>query len=212
MKQAFGLSVPEELRELCAPERAALIVYDMQAGIVPQIGNGREIVAGCQQMLVAARQAGIRIFFTRHLFLPNRVAGVGQLRRAMVWQRKSDPAETKPLFTSGSPSWQIIPELSPQEDEPVIDKITMSAFEGTYLDLAMRDAQLQVFIIAGIALEVGIEPTVRHGLDLNYIPIVVSDLCGSKTEEVKRRSLSTLADTGEVIQVTAAKILGCLKR
>jgi biuret amidohydrolase len=212
VKQAFGLSIPEQLRELCTPERAAMIIYDMQAGIVPQLGNGREIVAGCQQILAAARQAGIRIFFTRHLFLPNRVAGVGQLRRAMVWQRKSDPAETKPLFTSGSPSWQIVSELSPQEDEPVIDKITMSAFEGTYLDLAMRDAQLQVFIIAGIALEVGIEPTVRHGLDLNYIPVVVSDLCGSKTEEVKRRSLSTLEDTGEVIQVTAAEILGCLKR
>jgi nicotinamidase-related amidase len=212
VKQAFGLSIPEQLRELCTPERAALIVYDMQAGIVPQIGNGREIVAGCQQILAAARQAGIRIFFTRHLFLPNRVAGVGQLRRAMVWQHKSDPAETKPLFTSGSPSWQIVPELTPLEDEPVIDKITMSAFEGTYLDLAMRDAQLQVFIIAGIALEVGIEPTVRHGLDLNYIPIVVSDLCGSKTEAVKRRSLDTLEDTGEVIQVKAAELLGCLKR
>jgi nicotinamidase-related amidase len=184
----------------------------MQAGIVPQISNGREIVSGCQQILAAARKAGIRIFFTRHLFLPNRIAGVGQLRRAMIWQRKSDPAETKPLFTSGSPSWQIVPELSPQEDEAVIDKITMSAFEGTYLDLAMRDAQLQVFIIAGIALEVGIEPTVRHGLDLNYIPIVVSDLCGSKTEEVKRRSLETLEDTGEVIQVKAAEILDFLKR
>ena len=212
MKQAFGLSIPEQLRELCTPERAALIIYDMQAGIVPQLSNGREIVAGCQQILAAARKAGFRIFFTRHLFLPNRIAGVGQLRRAMVWQRKSDPAETKPLFTSGSPSWQIVPELSPQEDEPVIDKITMSAFEGTYLDLAMRDAQLQVFIIAGIALEVGIEPTVRHGLDLNYIPIIVSDLCGSKTEEVKRRSLSTLEDTGEVIQVKAAEILDSLKR
>jgi biuret amidohydrolase len=211
VKQAFGLSIPEQLRELCTAERAALIIYDMQAGIVPQISNGQEIVAGCQQILTAAREAGLRIFFTRHLFLPNRVAGVGQLRRAMVWQRKSDPAETKPLFTSGSPSWQIVPELSPQEDEAVIDKITMSAFEGTYLDLAMRDAQLQVFIIVGIALEIGIEPTVRHGLDLNYIPIVVSDLCGSKTEEVKRRSLATLEDTGEVIQVKAAEILGCLK-
>jgi biuret amidohydrolase len=212
VKQAFGLSIPEQLRELCTPERAALIIYDMQAGIVPQISDGREIVGGCQQILAAARRAGLRIFFTRHLFLPNRIAGVGQLRRAMVWQRKSDPAETKPLFTAGSPSWQVVPELRPQEDEPVIDKITMSAFEGTYLDLAMRDAQLQVFLIAGIALEVGIEPTVRHGLDLNYIPIVISDLCGSKTEEVKRRSLATLEDTGEVIQVKAAEILECLER
>jgi nicotinamidase-related amidase len=210
MKQAFGLSIPEQLGELCTPGRAALIIYDMQAGIVPQIGNGREIVDGCRELLAAARQRGLRVFFTRHLFLPNRIAGVGQLRRAMAWQRKSDPAETKPLFTSGSPSWQIVPELAPQEDECVIDKIAMSAFEGTYLDLAMRDAQLQVFIIAGIALEVGIEPTVRHGMDLNYIPIVVSDLCGSKTEQARRRSLSTLQETGEAIQVNAGEILSCL--
>lgn len=210
MKQAFGLSIPEQLGELCTSERAAVIIYDMQAGIVPQIGDGREIVSGCQRLLAAARQAGLRVFFTRHLFLPNRVAGVGQLRRAMVWQHKNDPAETKPLFTAGSPSWQIVPELTPQEDEPVIDKIAMSAFEGTYLNTAMRDAGLRAFIIAGIALEVGIEPTVRHGLDLNYIPILVSDLCGSKTEEVRQRSLTTLEETGEVIQVKEAEILSCL--
>lgn len=212
MKQAFGLSIPEQLDELCTPERAALIIYDMQAGIVPQIGNGGEIVAGCQQLLAAARQGGFRVFFTRHLFLPNRIAGVGQLRRACVWQRKSDPTETRPLFTYGSPSWQIVPELAPQEDESVIDKIAMSAFEGTYLDIAMRDAQLQAFIIAGIALEVGIEPTVRHGMDLNYIPLVVSALCGSKTEEARRRSLSTLKETGEVIQIEVAEILSHLSR
>ena len=48
----------------------------------------------------------------------------------------------------------------------VIDKIAMSAFESTSLALALRDAQLQSFVIAGIALEVGIEPTARHGADL----------------------------------------------
>ena len=31
----------------------------------------------------------------------------------------------------------------------------MSAFEGTYLDIALRDANLETFIIVGIALEVG---------------------------------------------------------
>ena len=49
----------------------------------------------------------------------------------------------------------------------------------------MRDAHLEAFIIAGIALEVGIEPTVRHGADLNYVPVVVTDACGSKTADAK---------------------------
>jgi nicotinamidase-related amidase len=92
----------------------------------------------------------------------------------------------------------------------VIEKITMSAFEGTYLDIALRDANLVAFIIAGIALEVGIEPTIRHGLDLNYIPIIVSDLCGAKTEEARVRSLENLRATGEVVETTSSDLIALL--
>jgi nicotinamidase-related amidase len=211
MRQAFGIAVPQELDEICAPERCALIIYDMQAGIVPQIEDGRKIVAGCATLLEAARSAGMRVFFTRHLFLPNRSIGVGQLRRAMIWQRKTNPAETRPLITQGSAGWQIVPELAPREDEVMIYKITMSAFESTFLHAALRDAQLQSFIIAGIALEVGIEPTVRHGADLNFIPVVAADACGSKTTKAYERSIATLEETGEVIISTTAEIVSCLR-
>jgi biuret amidohydrolase len=210
MKQAFGVSIPEGLGEICAPERCALIVYDMQAAIVPQIKDGKQIVASCAALLEAARSAGLRVFFTRHLFLPNRNSGVGQLRRAMIWQRKTDPAETRPFITQGSAGWQIVSELAPHEDEVVIDKITMSAFESTFLHTALRDAQLQSFIIAGIALEVGIEPTVRHGADLNLIPVVAADACGSKTKSDHERSIATLEETGEVVISTAAEVVSCL--
>ena len=92
----------------------------------------------------------------------------------------------------------------------VIDKITMSAFEATFLDIAMRDAKLEAFIIAGIALEVGIGPTVRQALDLNYIPVVVSDACGAKTAQNKERVLTEFADTGEVIVVDSKTLLPLL--
>jgi biuret amidohydrolase len=212
MKHAFGLSVPEKLEEICTPSRCALIVYDMQAGIVPQIAEGPAVLKQCQQLLNAARAGGFRVFFTRHIFLPNCAAGVGQLRRAMVWQRKGDPMDTRPLFSQSSPSCQIVPELAPKDDEVVIDKITMSAFEGTFLNLALRDAHLQAFIIVGIALEVGLEPTVRQGADLNYVPIVVTDACGSKTPQLKARSLATLEETGEVIAVDTTQLVPLMKQ
>ncbi len=211
MKRAFGISVPVELSEVCAPERCALIIYDMQAGIVPQIADGERIVDGCRTLLDAARGADMRVFFTRHLFLPNRSSGVGQLRRAMIWQRKTDPGETRPLITQGSAGYQIVPDLAPREGEVVIDKITMSAFESTYLHAAMRDAQLQAFIIAGIALEVGIEPTVRHGADLNLIPVVAADACGSKTDEAYCRSVATMQETGEIVVSPVAEIVTAMK-
>jgi nicotinamidase-related amidase len=210
MKKAFGLQVPENLRDLVQPSHCALIVYDMQVGIVPQISTGLEIQKQCVALVDAARRAGLRIFHTRHFFLPSSAAGVAQLRRAMLWQRKEEPQETKCFIPQGSPAFQIVPELEPREGEVIVDKITMSAFEGTFLNLAMRDAGIGSFLIAGIALEIGIEPTVRQGLDLNYLPVVISDACGSKTEDLKHRSLATLDETGEVFTASTADIVELL--
>ena len=83
----------------------------------------------------------------------------------------------------------------------------MSAFEGTFLNLAMRDAHLDCFIIAGIALEVGIGPTVRQGLDLNLCPVLVTDACGSKTADAREHTLATLKETGEVFAFSSAEVL-----
>jgi biuret amidohydrolase len=210
MKKAFGLKVPENLQDIVQSSGCALIVYDMQAGIVPQISSGLEIQEQCVLLVNAARKAGLRIFHTRHFFLPSAAAGVAQLRRAMVWQRKEEPQETKCFIPYGSPAFQIVPELEPREGEVVVDKITMSAFEGTFLNLAMRDAGIDSFLIAGIALEIGIEPTVRQGLDLNYLPVVITDACGSKTEELRHRSLATLDETGEVFMASTADIVKIL--
>jgi nicotinamidase-related amidase len=210
MKQAFGISIPQALSEICSPGRCALVIYDMQVGIVPQIADGQHIVTGCQTLLEAARIAGMRVLFTRHFFLPSHSSGVGQLRRAMIWQHQTDPAEIGPMMAQGSDAWEIVPALRPREDEVIIDKIAMSAFESTFLNLALRDAKLESFIIACIALEVGIEPTVRHGADLNLIPVVAADACGSKTQEAYERSLATMKQTGEVIVCPVAEIVSSL--
>lgn len=211
MKSAFGISIPEHLGEIIDPDRCGLIIYDMQVGIVPQVPDSPQVTENCARLLASAREANMRVFYTRHTFLPNRAAGAGQLRRAMIWQRKDDPAQTLPLMLRESLSWQIVPELAPQADDVIIDKITMSAFEGTFLNLAIRDAQLNAFIIAGIATEVGIEPTVRHGADLNLIPVIVVDACGSRTQVLKDRSIATLRETGEVVISTVNEICSSLQ-
>jgi nicotinamidase-related amidase len=210
MPDVRGLSIPVQLAELCRPSRTALIVYDMQVGVVSQIDEGQAITGRCVDLLQTARKGGYPVYFTRHRWLPNRLAGVGQLRRAMIWHHTDDPMSVAPPFSPGSPGFEIVPELMPREDECVIDKITMSAFEGTFLDIALRDAKLESFIIAGIALEVGIGPTIRQALDLNYIPVVVSDACGAKTTRNKDRVLTEFADTGEVLVVDNKTLLPVL--
>src|SRR6266566_7899085 len=62
----------------------------------------------------------------------------------------------KPWFLRDSPGFHLIPELNPLPSEAIFDKITMSAFEGTPLNIALRDCGIDAFAIVGIAMEIGI--------------------------------------------------------
>jgi nicotinamidase-related amidase len=188
MKRAYGLDIPETLEEACDPRRTALVVYDMQVGIVPQLPTGPAIVERVARILRAARDGGYRVVFTRHMSLPNKLAGVTQLRTAMAWQRVSEPERTISPFLRDSAGFHIVPELAPRDDEAVFDKLAMSAFEGTPLDFTLRDCGINAFLIVGIALEIGIEPTVKNATDLGYIPIVVDDACGFRDVAAAERA------------------------
>lgn len=212
MQRAFGLEIPQTLSDLCDPKRLALIVYDMQMGIVKQIANGTQITAKVVQVLEAARKAGIRVFFTRHMSLPRELMGVFQLRMAMAWQRVKSPDEVQPWFLPNSPGFPLVPEMTLLPSEAVLDKITMSAFEGTPLDIALRDCRIEAFAIVGIAMEIGIEPTVRHGADLGYIPIVINDACGFGHREAAERSIANLQFSGDALFTDVATICGEFQR
>jgi nicotinamidase-related amidase len=84
-----------------------------------------------------------------------------------------------------------------------LDKITISAFEATPLDIALRDCGIQVFAIVGIAVEIGIEPTARHGADLGYIPLVVQDACGFGHRAAAERSIASLEFAGDALLTSA---------
>jgi len=212
MQRAFGLNIPQTLEEACDPTRLALIVYDMQVGIVKQIENGQQITDRVVQVLEAARAAGIRVFFTRHMSLPKELMGVSQMRMAMAWQRVKSVDEVKPWFLRDSPGFHLIPEVNPLPSEAVFDKITMSAFEGTPLDIALRDCGIDAFAIVGIAMEIGIEPTVRHGADLGYIPVVVKDACGFGHRDAAARSIASLEFAGDALLTNVETICTQFRR
>ena len=203
MQRAFGLDIPQTLDDVCSPKRLALIVYDMQVGIVKQIEVGPQITNKVVQVLAAARKAGIRVIFTRHMSLPKELMGISQFRMAMAWQRVKSPEEVKPWFLRDAPGFHLIPEMNPQPSEAIFDKLSMSAFEGTPLDMALRDCGILAFAIIGIAMEIGIEPTVRQGADLGYIPVVIKDACGYGHCDAATRSLASLEFAGDALLTTA---------
>jgi biuret amidohydrolase len=202
MQRAFGLNIRQTLEDVCNPSSLALIVYDMQVGIVRQVANGAEITARVLRVLEAARRAGIRVFFTRHMSLPKELMGAFQIRMAMAWQRVQSPEEVKPWFTRDSPGFELVPEMAPRSSEAILDKIAMSAFEGTPLNVALRDCAISAFAIVGIAMEIGIEPTARHGADLGYIPVIVKDACGFGDRDAAERSIASLEFAGDSLLTT----------
>ena len=86
----------------------------------------------------------------------------------------------------------------------------MSAFEGNPLTIALRDCGIVSVAIAGIALEVGIEPSVRHAADLGFIPVLVTDACGAGHPDAATRSLETLRFAGDAVLTDTAALCALL--
>jgi nicotinamidase-related amidase len=210
MREHRHLQIPDTLADVCDPERLALLVYDMQVGVVGQLDDGAQVTARVGAVLEAARRADVRVFFTRYMSLPRELMGISQLRRAMAWQRKDSVEDVISPFTRGTPGFELVPELAPRDSEAIFDRLSMSAFEGTPLDFALRDCGITAFAIVGVATEVGIEPTVRHGADRGFVPVVVTDACGAGNPDAARRSLDALAFTGDAIMTDVATITGLL--
>jgi nicotinamidase-related amidase len=151
------------------------------------------------RVLTAARAGGYPVFFTRHMSLPVKLMGRAQLRTAMAWQHVDDPDKVESWFLRETPGFQIVPELAPRGDEAVFDKLALSAFAGTPLEMALRDLGIRAFAIAGVALEIGIAPTVSHAVDLGLLPVVVTDACGGKDRPAMGRVLDDLRFSGEAL-------------
>lgn len=210
MQKLNGLSVPESLAEACDPARLALLVYDMQVGILEQIDERETVVGNVREVLGAARAAGVPTYYTRHVTVPVELMGVAQLRLWRMWQRVDRLEDLRSPFPPDAPQTQIVPELAPIESEAVFDKVTFSAFAHTPLELALRGRGLDAVAIVGVATEIGIEPTARHAGDIGLIPIVVADACGAGDAQAAERSLETLRFLGDAFLATTAEFRDAL--
>jgi biuret amidohydrolase len=204
MDQLNGLNVPRSLNDVCRPEGLGLLVYDMQVGILEQIADRERVIRNVRGALEAARAAGVRTYFTRHVTLPVELMGIAQLRMWRAWQRVDRLEDVRSPFLPDAPQTQIVSELRPNEKEAVLDKLTLSAFAGTSLELALRGAGVGAIAIVGVATEIGIEPTVRHAGDLGFIPVVVTDACAAGNAEAGVRTMESLRFLGDALLTDVA--------
>lgn len=207
MRRRSGLNIPETIEDACDPATMALLVYDMQGGVLRQLPDGgAEAIERVSRVLTAARAGGYPVFFTRHMSLPVRLMGTAQLRTAMAWQHVDSPEKVQSWFQRDAPGFDLVADLAPRDDEAVFDKLAMSAFAGTPLDMALRDLGIRSVAIAGVALEIGIAPTVSHAVDLGFIPVLVTDACGGRDSLAMQRVLDDFRFSGDALLTDIATI------
>ncbi len=192
MQRLHGVQVPQSIQEACGHGRVGVLVYDVQVAIVRHLRDAERFVERVSSVLDAARRVGVPVIYVRHVSLPVTLMGMTALRTAMAWQRVASLHDVVSLFPPDAADTQIVPALAPRADEAVFDKLTMSAFVGTPVDLVLRDLGVSTLVVVGAVLEIGIEPTVRHAADLGYLPILVEDACGVVEPDAAARSVAGL--------------------
>jgi biuret amidohydrolase len=210
MQHAFGMTVPESVAEMCQPVRAAVLVYDAQVGILAHVRDRDVVLANIRGVIDAARGAGVPVVYVRHVSVPPSHMGVGALRTAMAWQRVDRADQVQSSFPPDASHSQLVEELKPATGEPVLEKLAMSAFVGTPLEVVLRDRGVTTLILVGAVLEIGIEPTARHAADLGLLPVVVEDACGVVEPEAAQRSLASLDYSLMSYRATTAEVVEAL--
>jgi nicotinamidase-related amidase len=115
-----------------------------------------------------------------------------------------------PTLLQGTPAVEVIDDVAPRPDEPVVRGQAANGFDGTTLDTILRVAGVDTLVLVGIATDVAVESTARAASDLQYRTIVVSDACQADSDETHTRALDVLRKWfGET--PTADEVLAALR-
>ena len=195
------------------PTRTAILVVHMAKGVAGQVdtpfnrlfrqrAENMGIIAVQARLLEKFRQAKAKVVYTLVTYQPG-LPGVrpnSPLFRTLV---------KSPTLLQGTPAVEVIDDVAPQADEPVVRGQAANGFDGTALETILRVAGIDTVVLVGIATDVAVESTARAASDLQYRTIVVSDACQADSDQAHARALEVLQKWfGETL--TADEVLAAL--
>ena len=204
-------------------DHAALVIIDMQrdflepGGFGETLGNNvallKAAVPPLQQVLAAAREAGMLIIHTREGHRPDLSdAPKHKVERGEPSLRIGQPGPMGRILVRGEPGHDIIPELYPAPGEPVIDKPGKGAFYQTDLELMLKNREIDTLLVCGVTTEVCVNTTVREANDRGFRCIVLSDCCASYFPEFHEAGLAMIKAQGGIFGwvTSSPKVLAVL--
>jgi nicotinamidase-related amidase len=126
----------------------ALLVVDVQNGVVDGNHERDAVVANVANLVEKARRDGVPVVWVQH---------------------------SSEQLAIGSDAWRIVPELSPDDAEPLVPKIYGDSFEDTTLETVLSDLGVGRLIVVGAQTDACIRSTLHGALVRGYDTTLVSD-------------------------------------
>jgi nicotinamidase-related amidase len=123
----------------------------------------------------------------------------------VVSARRPDYSSPRNKFTShpgrnrppGSPEeaaerQEIVAEIAPVRDEPIVRKPRMNAFFGSELSTLLAARDINTIALCGVSTNFVVESTARYAVDSDYRVIVLENCCTVPELEVHERALASM--------------------
>jgi nicotinamidase-related amidase len=185
-------SLPLSLADFLKPERAALIMWDMQKGLGGKALNSEAVVKNARRLVEAADRLKIPVIWSQHIAPPLEITTGPFMLWLMKKQKAASPDQVKPAMQRGMEETAYIDGFSPAPHHIIIEKSQPSFFVDTPLALRLHAMNRDSLIIGGVATDIGIEFTCRHAAALGFYTVVPEDASGAYTQEAHDRSLAFL--------------------
>ena len=172
-------AVAIDLAELAGPESTAMLVMEMQRGVMgdlakfPDLGKAcaeREVVANAARALRAARAAGVRVVQCTAAFRADR-AGSHTDNTPFIRNLLRDPAH----MLEGTGATEVVPEVYDPADLESRRYHGFSPFTGTSLDQTLRALGVRTVVAVGVSLNMAIPGLCLEAVGLGYRVIVLTD-------------------------------------
>jgi nicotinamidase-related amidase len=189
------------LRELVAPGRCAVLVMELQRGVVgdlaamPALAKAVQevgLITATARVLDAARAAGVRVIHCHAAFRRDRAGTPRNVPLVNALLRNPDH------MLIGEPTVESVPELGPDPRDLVSQRFHgMSPFAATELDAFLRAEGANTVIAAGVSLNVGIVGLTIEAVNHGYHVVIPRDCVAGYPAEygeaVLANTLSRLA-------------------
>ncbi|PAF02365.1 isochorismatase family protein [Bacillus velezensis] len=158
-------------------EKTALVLIDLQSGIVP-IDKSGTVVPNAKKLIDVFREKGGFISFVNVDFHDGADA-LKPLTDEETAGHSAPPAD-----------WaEFVPDIGVKENDYTVTKRQWGAFFGTDLDLQLRRRGIDTIVLCGIATNIGVESTAREAFQLGYQQVFVTDAMATFSDEQHEATL-----------------------